>query len=78
MHDMTGLTEALQAKYADMPINSLNIAVRDIQGTLQIWRDEPLHAEYCKKLWQEFDIATARRQAILKGVPEKRDSITHR
>jgi len=59
--------EAISRKFAEYTLAELDFAIRDIQSALTIWRDEPAAAEYCRKLWHEFDVATARKQALLKG-----------
>ena len=59
------LAEAIATKVARMTVSELNFATKDIQECLTSWRDEPTAAEYCQKLWHEFDLATTRRQRLM-------------
>jgi hypothetical protein len=61
------LTQAIATKVDRMSASELNFAIKDIQKCLAIWRDEPNAAEYCQKLWHEFDLATTRRQRLVRG-----------
>jgi hypothetical protein len=67
MVSTTDYIEAISRKFASSTLSELDFAIKDIQSTLTIWRDEPAAAEYCRKLWHEFDVATARKQTLLKG-----------
>jgi len=53
----------------DMKLNEINYALKDIQETLAIWRDEKeWNDPYIVKLYREFDKLIVMKQKIMEKI----------